>query len=485
MKRLALILTLCLSAFAELLAQTIHKGDKFWDGEVLYTAQSGEEFVFLSGVNAAGNKSFIILRQDGNKAGEYILTQGAEDDVPPYNCLFGSRVQYVRKDGMNLLAFYPEEHGIGQVAVLTPDNLENCIAQQKYAEDKCNPLDMVSSLLMDRHYLINIHPEVLQEMLDKLNAKNKKTIIESTNQEMIAFVMAFCMESEGEGEEEVSLDEVTVADEREFLSSIKSNRIIHIKDGTVLNLTNILNDQNLFKEKGRLWTDDYYAQRDGDEQLIVSCERFDGRQIEFVNVNNLEIRGGKDCYIIVEPRYANVLNFYGCVNITLTNLTIGHTEEGYCEGGVIYAERCNNIFINNCDLYGCGTYGMEVHNVDVLSMTSSIIRDCSYGIMILNNVHFTTFHDCDFYRCREFDLVAIDGNCRETLFDNCRFAQNKGELFNVHSMVTLKSCEIHHAKDQKMGNVNNGNFEHADDNTHWVRDNEPLKARNIGPAKTH
>lgn len=473
-----------MSAFIGLQAQTIHKGDKFWDGDALYTAQSGEDFVFLSGVDARGNKSFIILRKDGNKAGEYILTQGSEDDVPPYNCMFGSRVQYIRKDGMNFLAFYPEEHSIGQVAILTPDNLENCIAQQKHEQEEGDPMALVSSLLMNRYYLISIHPEVLQGMLDKLDAKKKKSIIESTNQEMIAFVMAFIMESEGEGEEEVSLDEVTVEDERSFLSSIQSNRIIHIKDGTVLNLTNMLNNQNFFKEKGRLWTEDYYTQRNGDEQLVVSCGRFDGRQLEFINISNLEIRGGKDCYIIVEPRYANVLNLFGCVNITLKNLTIGHTEEGYCEGGVIYAERCNNIFINNCDLYGCGTYGVEMHDVDVFQMSNSIIRDCSYGIMILNNVHFTVFRECDFIRCREFDLVAIDGNCRETLFDKCRFAQNKGELFNVHSKVTLKSCEIHHAKDQKMGDVNNGNFDHADDDTHWVRDNEPLKARNIGPEKT-
>ena len=386
---------------------------------------------------------------------------------------------------MNFLEFYPEEHSIGQIAVLTPDNLKDCLAQQRYAEDECDPMDMVSNWLMNRHYLMNIHPEVLQGMLNKLDAKKKKNIIESTNQNMIAFVMASGLAAvDEEGEEEIPYDEVTVSDEREFLSSIKSNRLIRIKDGTVLNLTNMLNDKNFFSVEGRLWTEDYYTQRLGGKELVVSCSRSDGRQLDLINVNNMEIRGGKDCYIIVEPRYANVLNFYGCSDITLTNLTIGHTEEGYCEGGVIYTERCTEFFIDKCDLYGCGIYGLELNDTEVFCMSNSIIRDCSYGIMQLKNSNFCVFRDCDFIRCRQFDLVGINAACRETLFDHCRFAQNKGMLFDIHSKILLKSCEIHHPKNEKMGNVNEGYIEHGDDDTSWVRDDEPLKPRNIGPEKT-
>jgi aspartate carbamoyltransferase catalytic subunit len=63
--------------------------------------------------------------------------------------------------------------------------------------------------------------------------------------------------------------------------------------------------------------------RKGTEQAIVACERNDGRQLELINVDNLTIRGSGDCYIVVEPRYANVLNFYKCSLVTIENLTIG------------------------------------------------------------------------------------------------------------------------------------------------------------------
>ena len=275
--------------------------------------------------------------------------------------------------------------------------------------------------------------------------------------------------------------EISVASAREFIDALGSNRTIIIKEGCELNLTPILNNKELFRRAGYLWTNDYYEERETAGELKVSCNRFDGRQLDLIGLRNLTIRGGNGCRIIVEPRYAYIMSFYRCSNIRLERLTLGHTEEGYCEGGVINAVGSENISIANCDLYGCGTYGLETDRCKKVTMERSIIRDCSYGIMQIANTEDCVFTDCDFVRCREFNLIAV-ANSTGTRFTRCRFAQNKGELFDLDSPIRVESCEIHHPKDQRQGNIDSEYFGYGDQNTTWYRDDEPLLERSIGPA---
>ena len=297
----------------------------------------------------------------------------------------------------------------------------------------------------------------------------------------LTLILTICLTAVMGMQAHATQKEITVGTAQELIDALGSNRTVVIKDGAELNLSDILDNMQLFRRMGYLWTGDYYAERDGDKELKVSCERFDGRQFELVNVRNLTIRGGKNCKLIVRPRYANVLNFYKCRNIRLERLTLGHTEEGYCEGGVIYAENSENISIANCDLYGCGTYGLEINHVNKLAMERTVIRDCSYGIMQILNSSDCTFTDCDFVRCRQFDLVGVR-NSQDTRFVRCRFAQNKGELFNLGSAIRVESCEIHHPKGYALGEVEGSNFGYGDQNTTWFRDDEPLQERTIGPA---
>ena len=193
--------------------------------------------------------------------------------------------------------------------------------------------------------------------------------------------------------------------------------------------------------------------RKGTEQAIVACERNDGRQLELINVDNLTIRGSGDCYIVVEPRYANVLNFYKCSLVTIENLTIGHTEEGYCEGGVLLFEDSEGIDVKGCDLYGCGTYGLETRAVRDLTFEKTTIRDCSYGIMEVHDTHNLLFDNCQFLRCREFTLVNVDGDCENVRFDSCRWEDNKGKLFHLGAVVKMAGCEIRHPSAYEIGDT--------------------------------
>ena len=274
-------------------------------------------------------------------------------------------------------------------------------------------------------------------------------------------------------------NEYRVSNEMEFLAALGSSRTIILEDDTHLNLSTILEEEENFSVRGRTFVSDASAYRSDGIERVVSESVFDGRQLTLVNIHDLTIRGEHDCSIIVQPRYAFVLNFIGCQNINIEYLTLGHTEEGYCSGGVIGMERCEVVTVESCDMYGCGTYGIEARDTQVFRMFRSIIRDCSYGIMELWNVQDAIFLTCDFYRNREFGLIEADAACSQLIFDDCRFAENEGTLFVLDVPIRMEGSEIHHSK---------GDFGAKDRLIHegpasiFYRDDNPLSERPIGPS---
>jgi len=79
----------------------------------------------------------------------------------------------------------------------------------------------------------------------------------------------------------------------------------------------------------------------------------DGKELHIVNVANVEWVGG-GARVLAEPRYAWVLNFRRCQSLAIRNFVFGHTEAGYCQGGVLRFESCANIIIEGCELFGSG-----------------------------------------------------------------------------------------------------------------------------------
>lgn len=489
MKKVSLALALCIITFIGAWGQTIIQNNKFWDGKYLYVAKVQKAgIVELEGMDINGTHSTLKLKKDAKRKGEYILQKGNGD--APYGCHWGSRVRYIRQSGMYFLAFYVEEHTIGQTLVLTPDNIVNCTNQQRRVENECDPMSIVSDWLMNQHYFLSISNNDLKYLANHLQAIKHRTVIEQTNLQLISYAIAMGVGEDGEDtcKEELEAQPlnpemekiITVSNEREFVTALGSNRTIRIADGTTIYLSNLLNEREFFEVPGRDWRSDYYEERGSSDELVVSSSRFDGRQLELTNMHNLTIKGGKNCHIIVAPRYACVLNFYDCTNIKVQNLTLGHTEEGYCEGCVIYAQGCEAINISDCDLYGCGTYGLEASQCHGLVMERTIIRDCSYGIMQLRGCQYFTFRNCDFYRCRDFGLIDADHACPFLRFEACRFAQNYGALFANRSEIILDGCEIYH-----IDNIGSGAelIKYEGKKTTWEEYDSPLSKRIIGPSK--
>ena len=149
---------------------------------------------------------------------------------------------------------------------------------------------------------------------------------------------------------------------------------------------------------------------------------FDGPGLVIQNVNNMTIRSNdgrmKKHTIAVVPRYADVLTFRSCSNITVSGFTAGHTkEQGSCAGGVLEFRDSDFITVDNCGLFGCGILGVQTQSCSNVTVRNSDIYECSQGGIEMRDtcnvtVENTAFRDIGgnqillFHDCKN---VKIDG----------------------------------------------------------------------------
>lgn len=173
----------------------------------------------------------------------------------------------------------------------------------------------------------------------------------------------------------------------------------------------------------------------------------DGYQLYIKGVKNLTIKNASQMMstIRVKPRYAYVLNFLECDGVTIESLCLGHTDEGYCTGGVLNFENCHDISIRNCDLYGCGIEGICCRGCANVEMSNSIIRNCSYDIMTLVDSRNLIFRNCYFIDNREYTLLNIR-DCDGVTYEDCLLSNNVGQLFEIvgDCNVKMRKCFINH-----------------------------------------
>ena len=127
--------------------------------------------------------------------------------------------------------------------------------------------------------------------------------------------------------------------------------------------------------------------------------RFDGPSLVITGVDGLTIEGAgaESVTIAAVPRYADVLGFERCAGLTLRGFTAGHTEEkGYCAGGVLYFDLCDDAVIDGCALFGCGIMGITASNCDDMNVSNTEIYDCEYGAVTLNDSN-AVFDNCDIH----------------------------------------------------------------------------------------
>ena len=192
MKKIASVIAVLALAIPSA-AQTIEKGNKFFDGETLYTVQEVRmgTIVYMTGENSAGDYLELTLEKVPDKAGEYTLQPSVQADDSPFpGAGFGDKVQYVRRQGMNFLAVSSYLEGLAEILVLTPDNLKNCLGQQKFAESQ-SLTELAGMMLLNRSLLDVYDTSVLVDILGGPLKKDNPTVIELYNRQLVEGVIAF------------------------------------------------------------------------------------------------------------------------------------------------------------------------------------------------------------------------------------------------------------------------------------------------------
>ena len=130
-------------------------------------------------------------------------------------------------------------------------------------------------------------------------------------------------------------------------------------------------------------------------------EAYDGYMLEIRGVDDLAItgEGAESVTIAAVPRYANVLQFVSCRNVTVAGLTAGHTQGAYCSGGVLFFDTCTDCTVRQCGLFGCGTVGVTATDSSGLTVEDTEIYECSYGAVVLMSCRNVSVTDCEVDRC--------------------------------------------------------------------------------------
>lgn len=235
---------------------------------------------------------------------------------------------------------------------------------------------------------------------------------------------------------------VTVSTADELTAAIDSDTTILLKNG-VYNLSKTMQE---YSERKTFWEGVY-----------------DGNQLVMDGIENLTIEGEGDtpAEIVVEPRYANVLNFRNSSNITVRNIKAGHTpEQGECAGGVFFFENSGDIRIFNCELYGCGIYGLALIDTNDLLFANSSVYNCNSSIMTVFSSKNLSFYNGRFYDNEGYDSAVIALDNSSLRFDGCDFFNNRvpnGYFFKMNlSKIDLKNSEIRNNTFRKLARDESG-----------------------------
>jgi hypothetical protein len=190
----------------------------------------------------------------------------------------------------------------------------------------------------------------------------------------------------------------------------------------------------------RLSSIDYYLHniRNGYYENIYFEPVHDGDNIVIRNIENVRIQGSSDglTRLLVSPQYSNTLNFENCTNLVLENLTLGHSPElGSCIGGVIRLTNCTNITIINSDIFGSGTEGLTIRHVTGLKVVKCVIRDCTYGILSIEDSSDIDLSDCVFQSNKEFYGIGICTS-KDIRFSECQIINNTA---TAESLIAVTS----------------------------------------------
>jgi hypothetical protein len=224
--------------------------------------------------------------------------------------------------------------------------------------------------------------------------------------------------------------EVTVSTADELIKQIGSNKRILLKSG-VYNLSSI-------------------KQLDSEDETVIWQQVDDGKELKLINIHNLTIEGlgSQMAEIKIDPRYANIIYFQNCKNITLKNIKAGHTPSEYtCNAGVLSFTNCSDITINNSELYGCGSVGITIYNTNRLNCIDTIIDHCSLRAISIFKSEKIKFTGCKILNHEAYSNIVYIYNSKDVTLEQCELTNNnyfEWSFFEVwwNSNLLIDKCKI-------------------------------------------
>ena len=196
----------------------------------------------------------------------------------------------------------------------------------------------------------------------------------------------------------VTVYHVQTADE--FLAALGSYTTIYV-DAELLDLSEAAS-------YGGYGSDAYYWEN-----------RYDGPSLVISGLRNLRIIGqGKDATTIqAVPRYADVLRFEYCSNISVEELTAGHLREapGSCSGDVLTFLYCDEVLVRGCGLFGCGVNGISADGCTGFAVEDSVLYECSNSGAVFYNCDGVSFIGCKIRDCGYNGVYS--GDCRNVTWE--------------------------------------------------------------------
>ncbi len=241
---------------------------------------------------------------------------------------------------------------------------------------------------------------------------------------------------------------VYVSNASEFIMAIRPSVEIKLRRG-VYNLSNVkrINTQYV---RWRKLSDEY-------EPIIGS-------------VFNLTISGeaGTGTKILIDPYFATVLTFEDSSNITIQNITLGHSKKAVgCDGDVLAFRDVSEIEINDSTLFGSGAHGLYLTQTRDMIVNNSTIYGCTEGVAYIRDserIRFdrSVFKDnylVDDAGTKPDGLISIIKS-EDVTFAHCNIENNTiggdTHLFNIDEFsknVVLSNSQITGNKIPKLVNV--------------------------------
>ena len=184
----------------------------------------------------------------------------------------------------------------------------------------------------------------------------------------------------------------------------------------------------------------------------------DGYALEIHQVDDLAITGeGADKVTIAAvPRYANVIQFRFCRNVTVAGLTAGHTQGAFCTGNVLFFDTCTDCTVRQCGLFGCGVLGVNAADCSGLTVEDTEIYECSSGAVFLMSCRNVRVTNCEIDRCGVKPGQGSATNlfcavsCDSVTISGCRVHDNDSQILlnsSYSQSVRFLSNEV---KDNKL-----------------------------------